>query len=155
MRVLPQPHVPPSTRPSVSAPTPAVISSALNPSGHGIGWPGTSGSRRHAAIRAAIPIGTFTRNTHRQLAATSIPPTAGPSAAANPPTAVQVRTALWRRSAGNVARISPSDVGVSSAAPAAWTTRKAISIGRLVAAAHAADAATNTATPTMNPRSRG
>ena len=36
VRVLPQPHVPPSTSPSVSAPTPAVISSALQPSGHGI-----------------------------------------------------------------------------------------------------------------------
>ena len=60
----------------------------------------------------------------------------------------------WRRSAGNVARISPSEVGVSSAAPAAWRTRKATSIGRLVAAAHAADAATNTATPSRKPRLR-
>ena len=131
-----------------------MISSALSPSGHGIASPGISGSRRHAAISAATPIGTFTRNTHRQLAATSRPPTAGPSAAANPPTAVHVRTAPCRRSAGNVARISPSDVGVSSAAPAAWRTRNATNIGRLVAAAHAAEAATKTATPSMNPRSR-
>ena len=109
---------------------------------------------RQPAISAATPIGRFTKNTHRQLAATSRPPTAGPSAAARPPTAVQVRTALWRRSAGNVARISPSEVGVRSAAPAAWSTRKPTSIGRLVAAAHAADAATNTATPSRKPRLR-
>ncbi len=48
---------------------------------------------------------------------------------------------------GNVARISPSEVGVSSAAPAAWTTRKATSIATLVAAPHAAEAATNTRHP--------
>ena len=48
----------------------------------------------------------------------------------------------------------PSEVGVSSAAPAAWTTRKATSIGRLVAAAQAAEAAMNTATPSRKPRSR-
>ena len=107
VRGLPQPHEPPSTRPSVSAPTPPVISSALSPSGHGIGCPGISGSRRQPAISAATPIGTFTRNTHRQLAATSRPPTAGPSAAANPPTAVHVRTAPCRRSAGKRGQDQP------------------------------------------------
>ena len=78
----------------------------------------------------------------------------GPSAAAIPPTAAHVRTAPWRRSGVVVASIRPSEVGVSSAAPAACTTRNATSIGRLVAAPHAADAATNTATPSRKPRSR-
>ena len=78
----------------------------------------------------------------------------GPSAAAIPPTAAQARTAPWRRSGVVVARIRPSEVGVSSAAPAACSTRNATSIGRLVAAPQAADAATNTATPSRNPRSR-
>jgi hypothetical protein len=105
------------------------------------------GSSRHPATSAARPNGRLTRNTQRQLAATSTPPTAGPKAAARPPTAVHARTALARRSGGKLARTSPSEVGVSSAAPAAWSTRKAISIGRLVAAAQAAEAATNTATP--------
>jgi hypothetical protein len=53
-----------------------------------------------------------------------------------------------------VANTSPSDVGVSSAAPAAWITLTATSIGTLVAAPQAAEAATNTVTPTRNPRSR-
>ena len=44
-----------------------------------------------------------------------------------------------------------SEVGVSSAAPAACTSRKAISMPTLVAAPHAADAAVKTATPSRNP----
>ncbi len=83
--------------------------------------------RQPTAI-AARPIGTLTKKTQRQLAATSRPPTTGPSAAASPPTAVQPRTAPWRRSGEVVASTRPSEVGVSSAAPAAWTIRKATSI---------------------------
>ena len=47
-----------------------------------------------------------------------------------------------------------SEVGVSSAAPAAWTMRKATSMVRLVAAPQAAEAAVNTATPSRKPFSR-
>ena len=43
-----------------------------------------------------MPTGRFTRNTHRQLAATSSPPMTGATAPENPPTAVQARTALGR-----------------------------------------------------------
>ena len=50
---------------------------------------------------ASRPIGTLTRKIQRQLAVTSTPPTTGPSAAARPPIAVQVRTAPPRRSGGN------------------------------------------------------
>ena len=80
---------------------------------------------------AASPIGTLTKKIQRQLSATSGPPTTGPSAAAAPPTAVQVRTAPARFSGAVVASTMPSDAGVSSAAPVAWITRKAISIPRL------------------------
>ena len=51
-------------------------------------------------MKAAIPTGRLIRKTHRQLAATSRPPTTGPTAADMPPTAVQARTAPCRRSGG-------------------------------------------------------
>jgi hypothetical protein len=78
----------------------------------------------------------------------------GPRAAASPPIAVQARTELWRFSGALVARTRLSDVGVSSAAPAACTMRKAMSMVRLDAAPQAAEAAVNTRTPSRNPFSR-
>src|SRR4051812_34303390 len=54
----PHPHSPPSTSPSVSAPTPPVTSSAPNASGRGPAWPGTAGSQRKPATSAARPTGT-------------------------------------------------------------------------------------------------
>jgi len=68
-----------------------------------------------------------------------------------PPTAVQVRTAPWRRSGGKAASTRLREVGVSSAAPAAWTSRNATSMATLLAAPQAADAAVNTATPSRKP----
>ncbi len=65
-----------------------------------------------------------------------------------------MRTEVDRRSAAVVASTRLSDVGVSSAAPAACTTRAAISAPSESAAAHAAEAAMNTPTPTRKPRSR-
>ncbi len=44
---------------------------------------------------------------------------------------------------------------MSSAAPAAWTIRKATSMPTLVAAPHAAEATVKTATPIRKPYSRG
>jgi hypothetical protein len=105
-------------------------------------------------MRAVIPTGTLTRKTHRQLAATSRPPTTGPTAADMPPTAVHARTAPCLRSGGYEARTNPSEVGVSKAAPAAWTRRKPMSIPTLVEAAQAADAAVKMATPRRKARSR-
>ena len=75
----------------------------------------------------------------------------GPNAAATPPVAVQARTAPLRRSGGYAASTRLSDVGVSSAAPAACTRRKATSIATLSAAPHAADATVKTATPSRKP----
>src|SRR5215210_483287 len=86
--VLPQPQSPPLTRPSVNSATPAVTNIAPTASGGGASWPGTCGRRRHPTTSATTPIGTLTKNTQRQSAATSSPPTTGPSAAARPPTAV-------------------------------------------------------------------
>ena len=87
-----------------------------------------------------MPIGTFTMNTHRHPAWTSIPPSGGPVAAAMPPTADQIPTAAARLATGHSGSSRPSDVGNSSAAPAACTTRAATSAGTEGAAAQAAEA---------------
>jgi len=79
-------------------------------------------------------------NTQRQLIATSSPPTTGPRAAIRPPIAVQTRTLLSRASLELVARTMLSEVGVISAAPAAWTIRKVTNTSVPVAAAHSAEA---------------
>src|SRR6202034_3555321 len=118
--------------------------------GRGAWWPGMCGRCRHPTARAMIPTGTLTRNTHLQLMATSRPPTTGPRAAATPPVAVQVRTALLRPSGGNDARTRLREVGVRRAAQAACTRRNATSIPTLVEAAQAAEAAVKMATPNRN-----
>ena len=98
MVVVSHPQLLPSTSPNVSSPTPAVHRTTPSASGRSDSWPGRWGSERHPMIRAARPTGTLTRNTSRQLTATSNPPTTGPRAAASPPVAVQARTAPGRRS---------------------------------------------------------
>ena len=97
----------------------------------------------------------LTRKTQRQLIPTSSPPTTGPRAAIRPPIAVHARTLLSRSSPELVASTMLSDVGVISAAPAAWTTRKTTNASVSFAAAQSADATVNTATPSRNPYSRG
>lgn len=82
----------------------------------GSGWR-TSRSTRQPATSAAKPTGTLTRNTQRQLACTSRPPSGGPAAAAIPPTAAHAPMATCRRSGGNSGSSSPSDAGIKSAAP--------------------------------------
>jgi hypothetical protein len=95
-------------------------------------------------------IGTLTRNTQCQLAATSAPPITGPSAAAAPPTEVQALIVPARLSGRAAASSRPSDAGISSAPPAAWTTRATTSTQTSGAAAHAADASPKTIIPVMN-----
>jgi hypothetical protein len=106
------------------------------------------------SAHAINPIGTLIVNIHRQLTVTSKPPISGPKAAAKPPIAVHARTARARLSAGKHASKRPRDVGVMSAAPAAWATRNATSVSTLLAIAHAADAAVNSTTLTRKLKSR-
>ena len=73
----------------------------------------------------AIPIGTLTNRTHRQLSSpVRIPPARTPTAA---PLAEVVDQALSarRRSRGSVKRLVSSDrvAGASIAAPSPWTAR--------------------------------
>ena len=96
--------------------------------GSGRRAPRPRGSTRRPATIAAMPIGTLTRNTQRQLACTSSPPSSGAGRGREPPIAAHTRTAPGRRSAGYAASTSPSDVGTSSAAPTACTIRNATSM---------------------------
>jgi hypothetical protein len=139
---------------NVSMAIPPVTSSAAQGFGRGTSCPWTRGSIRQPIKTAISPIGTLIKKIHRQLSVTSKPPIGGPSAAANPPIAVHARTAPARLLAGEDASRRPRDVGVMSAAPAAWTTRKVTSVSTLFAIAHAADAAVNSATLTRKLRSR-
>ena len=123
--------------PSASAPTPAT-SRAL-PSTSGRTPPGSrvSRSRRRAGTSAASPIGTLTKNTQRQPSwSTSTPPSDGPSAAATAPVALQIATAVARRSGGNSGSSRAREVGTRIAPPAACSTRAATS--RLRRGRHAA-----------------
>jgi hypothetical protein len=141
-----------STSARASAPIATLKIAAPTVSGRPASLPaaGAGGSTRTLAISAIAATGTFTRNTHRQLAATSAPPSTGPSAAAAPPTDVQPRIAPVRLSGGAAASSRPSEAGISSAPPAAWTTRAATSTQTLPAAAQAAEASANTTTPARN-----
>ncbi len=108
------------------------------------------GSTRTLASSATAAIGTFTRKTQRQFAATSAPPRTGPSAAAAPPTEVQPRIAPVRLSGGAAASSRPREAGMSSAPPAAWTIRATTSSQTSGATAHAAEAIAKTMTPARN-----
>jgi hypothetical protein len=107
---------------------------------------------RAAATMVATPMGTLTRNTHCHPAATSRPPSGGPSAAATAPTDAHVPTALARRSAGQALRSNDNEVGVISAAPTPCTVLAATSAHRLGASAQAADATVKIASPMRKTR---
>ena len=84
----------------------------------------------------------------------SAAPIDGPVAAATPPTAPQVPMAMARRDVGNADRMSVIAAGISNAAPAACTTRAAISIIGSGAAAASAEPRPNRPTPVRNTRRR-
>ena len=110
-----------------------------------------SGARtRTPKIRAIATTGTLTRNTQCQLAATRAPPRTGPSAAAAPPTEVHARIAPVRRSGGAAASSRLSEAGMSSAPPAAWTTRAPTRTQTSGAAAQAAEASAKMIMPVRN-----
>src|SRR5262249_13233245 len=105
---------------------------------------------RCAATKAMIPTGRLTRNTQRQLAVTSRPPSTGPAAAATADTVDQIRTYGTRLSGAAEAISRPSEVGGSAAAPADCTKRNPTSPHSRGAAAQAALATVNSASPDRN-----
>ncbi len=98
--------------------------------------------------------GRLTRKTSRQLALTSRPPSGGPAAAATPPTAAQMPIAVGRRWGSNSGSSSASEVGIRNAAPIAWITRAATSVGAEGAAPQRSDPSAKTISPPMKARRR-
>ena len=155
MRTPAQPHDWPCTIASISALDARTMRPALRRSGRRR----ASAARDSVSIRAASttvmrPTGRLTRNTHRQLAWTKIPPTGGPAAAAMAPVADQTATASALSRGGNSASRRASEAGIKMAPPAACTTRAAISQPAPGAAAHSAEASTKMASPAMKSRLR-
>ena len=83
---------------------------------------------------------------------TSWPPISGPSTVPIPPHAVHVPIALPRSSGGNVAMMTASAAGVSSAPKTPWSARAATSSSIVGASAQNSDVTPNPATPSMNMR---
>ena len=102
-----------------------------------------------------MPMGTFTQKIQCQSRpSVTPPPTSGPAATPSPAMPPQIPTTDPRRSGGNaeVSRVRPS--GITIAAPAPCTARNAISVPRLGASPHAAEAAVNRASPQRYTRRR-
>jgi hypothetical protein len=103
-------------------------------------------STNGSAIR---PIGTLTQKIHSQLSpSTTAPPTSGPAATEMPVIALKIPIAAPRFSGGKAAVRSARPSGISSAAPAPWAARAAISQPTSGASAHAAEAAVKRPSPT-------
>jgi hypothetical protein len=97
----------------------------------------------------------LTRKTSRQLsAATSRPPSEGPTPAASAATAERSATACARRSAGKAWSTRPSEAGTMNAAPSAWRTRNPIRALAEGAIAQRTDAKVNSARPARKTRRR-
>src|SRR6516225_3625796 len=139
-----------ATRPTEAASSPAPIRSGRPSSRSSL----LSGTTLIARSTATIPTGTLIQNTQRQFTWTRVPPITGPSAAPRAPRADQVPRAFARAAAGTAANTRDSDAGTIAPAPAAWTTRAAISAATPGARPHSTDPALNTASPATKTRSR-
>ncbi len=136
-------------RPSVAAVAPAMSTGPSTTS------PRLSGTLAMHSNSSTPPIGTLSRKAQRQEKwSTRKPPTTGPMAAVMPLNADQVPMARPRSASGKPAPSSARLPGTSSAAPMPCSARAAISWPVSCAAAQAADASTNTATPSRNMRLR-
>jgi len=151
----PHPQDGPCTVPSTSKLTEASTSTEETRSGSRLPAAArTSGSTFRPPTRVAMPIGTLIRKIHRQDASTSSPPTGGPAVPATAATPAQMPTTMACCRFAKAGYSSPSEVGTIRDAPTAWTARAATSRPSEGAAAHAAEAKVNTATPTSRNRRR-
>ena len=113
-----------------------------------------SGSTRNVAASAIAASGTLTMKIQCQLTCVSRPPSGGPDAAPTAPRAAQAPIAAARRRGGIDGSSSPSEVGVTAAAPAPCRTRAAIRNPSDGDAAHSAEPVPNAASPAANTRRR-
>ena len=96
----------------------------------------------------------LTRKISRQLTSTSRPPSGGAIDAPTAPMPAHAPITVERFSGGNIGSTSPSEFGVSAAAPTPWTTRAATSASTDGAIAHSAEPSVNSASPITNSRRR-
>ncbi len=119
--------------------------------------PGPTLSRMRLSTSGMVirPIGTLSQKIHCQVMPSAMaPPTTGPLTRASPVTPLKSPRAFPRSSRGNATLSSAIASGITSAAPAPWTARAAISQPMVGASAHAADAAVNSPRPATNIRRR-
>ncbi len=114
----------------------------------------TSGASRSASTIAISPSGMLTRKISRQLTSTSRPPSGGAIEAPTAPMPAHAPITVERFSGGHIGSTSPSEFGVSAAAPTPWTTRAATSASTDGAIAHSAEPSVNSASPMTNSRRR-
>ena len=94
--------------------------------------------RRVISGIAISPMGTLIQKIHCQATpSVTAPPITGPPSTATPVIALKIPSAQARRSGEEAAPSSASAVGITSAEPAPWTARAAISRPTLGASAHA------------------
>ena len=111
---------------------------------------------RGASAAAAIPIGTLTNSTQRQLRPlVRIPPRSTPAAPPAPTTAPQIPSARLRSApSANVTVMIDSAAGDTIAAPRPWAARAASSHSSDCAIPPANEASENSTNPSMNIRRR-
>jgi hypothetical protein len=114
----------------------------------------TSGASRSASTIASRPSGTLTMKISRQLTSTSSPPSGGATEAPTAPIPAHAPITVERFAGGNSGSTSPSEFGVSAAAPIPCSTRAATSVSSVGASAHRADPNVNSASPMTNTRRR-
>src|SRR5215213_9790729 len=147
---LPQPALFARTSPHTDPKAPAVTSASPGRS-RLLSGPRLSSMRASAAGTRSSATGTLSQKIHGQeTPSTTAPPTSGPHRAARPVTLLKTPIAQPRRAGGNAAPSSASASGITSAAPAPWTARPAISQSTSGASAHPAEAAANNPRPAAN-----
>ena len=112
----------------------------------------SAGTRRGTATASTIPIGTLMANTGRQPAPnrsafTTTPPSTRPATAPAESAAAYADSARARTGPVKVSWMMLKTCGTSTAAPAPWTSRKAIRTWLPGASAQASDAVVKTAAP--------
>ena len=105
-------------------------------------------------MRAIAASGTLMMKIQCQLTSVSRPPSGGPDAAPTAPSPAQAPIAGARRRGGIDGSSSPSEVGVTAAAPAPCSTRAAIRNPSDGDTAQRKDPIPNAASPAANTRRR-
>ena len=123
------------------------------------GWATVRGSTRTAPAKAAMPIGTLTKNTSRhpiphRLASTSAPARTGAARIERPITGPKAPNTLVISFSSKTSLIIPNPWGIISAPNAPCSTRNTIRTSIEGATAQAADISVNPAEPMRNSRRR-